>query len=895
MKTGFNFNQWGIRSRILFLAIVPVLLTSLLVGYFLTVIHVKNQQENLERVGESVARGLSKSAEFALLIKDITALDALLKSAFIYPDIEKVSILDTNGHIVIEKTSDTVQSEEAGTIFRCPIVSSEIPDDGMEEIDPLSTVSRPIGLIEVVVSKESLKQSRSRFIQQVILTSLLGLGFALLVALLAARTLIPPLLNILNVIDDVSKGRLSTSLKVISGGEVGRLEKGVNKMVTRIARAKDDLDQQIHIATSALEATVGKLRQQNIELDKSRKEAIQAGKAKEQFLAQISHEIRTPLTSIVGFCNLLRGILTTHAQREYVDIIRRSGDQLHGIINDVLCFSELQAAKVRVSEVDFDLLPVVEEVLLHHSPQAHAKNLEILFLPQGVAPTHVSADPDRLSQVLNNLINNAIKFTEHGHVVVTIGCEPGSTEATVCVSDTGIGISEDIKEQLFDPFVQGDGSIRKRFGGNGLGLTISKMLVERMRGRLWISSDTEHGAKFCFSIPLSSSDYSSVDYMHDGLIGKKLLIAESSALSRKYFQFALLYFGVEVFSAPSLDDAIDMMIDAERSAVPYDGMILGLSRREADELDPVVLSNIAKDLDVSVLTLIGDEAVTTDLSGQLNANPRLRIATKPITTEKLFRTLTDLMEGSNNLFAHDPAAQTMTISFFANTTALIAEDNEFSRKLLRITLERAGICVHECGDGEQAVRKAHEHTFDIIFLDIHMPHMDGYVASQQISETAKNRHTPIVALTADVFVNSESEEFSDIMIKPVSTEALQTVLSKFLAGKKGGVHSTNGKSVNKDKEPLSDTEFIDALRDQLNKVMDVAEPLNREALKSEIHQLNGIAAYFSEDEITRIGQYIERNAKSIDPGELASYLSYLDDQVDTISQSLFQKAPIKSE
>src|SRR5690606_14220594 len=386
-----------------------------------------------------------------------------------------------------------------------------------------------IGWLELELSHEGtlLRGYRSMF------TSLMLIGAGLLItAMLALRmsgAISKPLHQIKAAVAQLRDGHLETRLPALGSHEMDELAAGINRMAESLLSAREELQQSIDQATEDVRQNLETIEIQNIELDLARKEALEASRIKSEFLANMSHEIRTPLNGILGFTHLLQKSDLTPRQQDYLSTIERSADSLLGIINEILDFSKIEAGKLILESVPFNLRDLIEETLTILGPAAHAKQLELVSLVYRDTPLSLVGDPQRLKQILTNLVSNAIKFTNEGTIVVRAMVEDERSDRAqlrISVQDTGIGLTEHDLRALFQAFSQADNSLSRQPGGTGLGLVISKRLVEQMGGEIGVDSIPDEGSEFWLSLSLPRAADDVEDLPRPALIGRRVAMLE---------------------------------------------------------------------------------------------------------------------------------------------------------------------------------------------------------------------------------------------------------------------------------------------------------------------------------------------------------------------------------
>ncbi len=863
---------WGIRKRVLFLSIVPMFLVSIMIGFYLTKAHLSYMHEAMAKRGEAIARNLGLASEFSLLIEDRARLQELVNRTYFGPEVEAVIILDENGQLMAQKLHEGFAQRVHGSDaqdslweFYSSVETTSVDEGESEELRGQGE-GRRLGQVIVYVSRDHLRETARKVIVRSILFILFGLLFASLLALLLARELLAPIQRITDLVGRVQRGDLSSRLARRSGAEIGELEQGINRMVKTIEGTRKELEERVAEATSRLQETVAALREKNIALETSRREAIEAGQAKERFLAHVSHELRTPLNAIVGFAELLEKDPQAKETREYTRVINNASQQLLAVINDVLSYSELSAGRLSVEKRSFRPQNVLEDVVSLLSRDAHCKGLELVLLIHRDTPRAVIGDPVRFSQVLTNLLVNAVKFTASGEILVVSESmidEEGRRYHLVSVEDSGIGIPKARRDALFEPFVQGDSSIQKRYGGTGLGLTISRSLMELMGGKIWLADGSLGGSRFCVALP--ADDGADVtadqDMQPDVLQGIKVLVTDSHAVSRRAIKNMLLSFGMQVFLQPTRQTTEQILKEAEDDGTPFQVLVIGGKADEFPSRRLVWLRNIARDQGIRILVLISDEEQVREKQRMVKHKHCIVISTKPIRRQRLLENLQQVLECKKKKKRALGRSDTQPAT---NARVLIADDNAFSRQLLQASLERCGIAVDMVTDGFELVEQARQQRYDLIFLDIHMPAMDGLAAAQIIREETINNQTPLIAVTADLFTPASGTRqqslFNEILFKPVSPDAVSALIEQMLPG------AVERSQVVPESTSAEDSRYRErfktALEDLVSQLETAAEQANRDGIKNIAHQINGLTGYFGHQALSRQGRALEQKALS---------------------------------
>ena len=514
-------------------------------------------------------------------------------------------------------------------------------------------------------------------------------------------------------------------------------------------------------------------------IEKARHEALKTSEIKSQFIANMSHEIRTPLNAILGFTDLLLKSKLDHRQKDFLLTIRKSSLGLLQIINDILDFSKIEAGKVSLDEISIDLRETVEDVLTVLAPSAHEKRLELVSIFAPDLPNQVIADPLRLKQILTNLVSNSIKFTDSGSIAVRINIEAkNSDNATfkISVSDTGIGIAREKQERLFQAFSQVDTSTTREFGGSGLGLVIAKELVQQMNGTIGVNSQPNRGANFWFTIQAHLAQKPEPLETFEPLKGCNIALFDKHPLVRMSLTQLLTEWKASPCSAGKIE-LLEELIESKNLDEPFDAVILSVDFNVTDtnDYDRILekLESIHRCPTLLLHYTLEDGEYQTKLADKVTY-----ALAKPIRYRELHQVLAKMVGASPHYSADSSGTiWDAPILFETPPKVLVVDDNQANLKLVSTLLGEIGAEVTEATSGLQSLEHLNQESFDLIYMDIQMPGMDGVEVTRRIRRNPSSyRDVPIVALTAHALASEKSEllknGMDDYLSKPVTEQQL---------------------------------------------------------------------------------------------------------------------------
>ncbi|OSE24896.1 two-component sensor histidine kinase BarA [Salmonella enterica] len=909
--------NYSLRARMMILILAPTVLIGLLLSIFFVVHRYNDLQRQLEDAGASIIEPLAVSSEYGMNLQNRESIGQLISVLHRrHSDIVRaISVYDDHNRLFVTSNFHLDPSQmqlPAGApfprrlsvdrhgdimILRTPIISESYSPDESAIADAKNTKNM-LGYVALELDLKSvrLQQYKEIFISSVMM--LFCIGIALIFGWRLMRDVTGPIRNMVNTVDRIRRGQLDSRVEGFMLGELDMLKNGINSMAMSLAAYHEEMQHNIDQATSDLRETLEQMEIQNVELDLAKKRAQEAARIKSEFLANMSHELRTPLNGVIGFTRLTLKTELNPTQRDHLNTIERSANNLLAIINDVLDFSKLEAGKLILESIPFPLRNTLDEVVTLLAHSSHDKGLELTLNIKNDVPDNVIGDPLRLQQVITNLVGNAIKFTESGNIDILVekrALSNTKVQIEVQIRDTGIGIPERDQSRLFQAFRQADASISRRHGGTGLGLVITQKLVNEMGGDISFHSQPNRGSTFWFHINLDLNPNVIIDGPSTAcLAGKRLAYVEPNATAAQCTLDLLSDTPVEVIYSPTF------------SALPlahYDIMILSVpvTFREPLTMQHERLAKAASMTDFLLLALPCHAQINAEKLKQGGAAACLL---KPLTSTRLLPALTEYCQ-----LNHHPEPLLMDTSKIT-MTVMAVDDNTPNLKLIGALLEDKVQHVELCDSGHQAVDRAKQMQFDLILMDIQMPDMDGIRACELIHQLPHQQQTPVIAVTAHAMAGQKEKLLSagmnDYLAKPIEEEKLHNLLLRYKPGANVAARLMAPEPAEFIFNPNATLDWqlalrqaagkpdlardmlqmlIDFLPEVRNKIEEQLVGENPNGLVDLVHKLHGSCGYSGVPRMKNLCQLIEQQLRSgVHEEELEPEFLELLDEMDNVAR-----------
>jgi two-component system sensor histidine kinase BarA len=881
----------GLSKQIIIVAILP----ALVVATILSVHYIWDQfdyiSESLNNNGKLIAKQLASTAGYAIYSDNIELIKPIINTVIKNYSVLRIQILDkhNNTFLDIQAAEESVKNNnrfvenllesDKQLTFSEPILSVQTPvEDQKDQAGKNSKKNHNDQTGHVIVTLTTRYATEEKT-EQIIHGTFITLLILLLVTLIIVRIsnyITRPVKALTLTVKDITSRNFDTPVEENVTGEIGVLQSCINRMADELKHSQSNMEHKLNEYTDELTQTMEELEIRNVELDITRSKAIYANNAKSEFLANMSHEIRTPLSGVIGFTELLQTTQLSNQQKDYTNTIQKSAKNLLEIINDILDLSKIESGKTVISTSDFNVIDIIEDIINLSCPAALEKNVEIFYRIEKDVPDHIKADPFRIHQILTNLIGNAVKFTDDGYVYLQVSTgkvKNAETSIKFTVSDTGIGMNSDDKKNLFQAFTQADTSITRRFGGTGLGLVISRKLTVLMKGEMGLDSTENEGSRFWFSVPVTAIPEKHQPCRFER---KKIAFVCDHFIAKQSFRPVL-----EVCQCQLTDyniSDLDKLSEIEKS---NDLLLLFLSRKEIN--NSAITDRISR-LKLSIPSLL---IASTNSHSELRNLQQQVFDNAVFSSEKIER-IKHKIANTVNKYTDEAEADAedsdMASSVdWSDIKVMVVDDNEVNLRLAEIILQNHKAQVTTAISGIQAIDYASMNSFDIIFMDLHMPGIDGYETTQKIREITSARQPVIIALTANALPQEKDKVtqsgMNGIIIKPVSDTILKKVIYQWLV--KDAVNpltpldtvetniDTENKavfSIERAKEFTGNNEELayelfnmlrSELKDHRDAISSAAKSKDLVTLREQVHKLNGASRCCGTTELKEISNRVE--------------------------------------
>ena len=905
---GIKWRNISFRGQLLLSIAIGVLLLAIIS----TVINVRFSTQDIRNrlidEGYQATETLAAQSPLALIFQSSENIEFFAKALMAYPDILGLGVYDINNKslLTMGESSSRLQApkawpeetrlireDEHAWYFASTVYSDTSNGDAVDS--PFSSYinnKEAIGYVQVTMGKQALAVLSRNILKNNLIVSTI---IAVLLFLI---------LNYITL-------RMTAPIKALAT-KMRRAELGEEELRADIGGPKDIINMQ-----TAFNTMMEVLELRAEELKAARDVALESARIKGEFTAHITHELRTPLNGIIGMLEILQQSELHEKYHGYLSIAQDSAESLLLLINDILDFSRNESGKLRLNPADFFLQEMLDDIISLFSSTAKNKDLTLAYLLDPAIPQVFYGDSDRIRQILINLVGNAIKFTTHGEVIISIKAveNVGGFILTFEVKDTGVGISEDALQDIFSPFTQEDKTTTREFGGTGLGLTICRQLVEIMGGEIGVRSGKGEGSTFSFSIPLLSARNANTllgDRFTD-LQGTRALMADSSLVNLSMVDQMAVIWGMEVRRITRAKDVIHTLALASEQSRSFDFLII--SRDFAHDPDLDLFRSLAEYPAIAPMSVVIMGGDVEDVTGKKGSSTVVHVD-MPLRSNQLYSCLSQCITDKATMTGDEgdqsPAFDRLG---WPGSNILVVDDNHTNQEVAKGMLEKLYCSIYAVSNGREALSAFMSMEFDLIFMDCNMPEMDGYEATRRIRaiETG-NKHLPIIAMTANT-EQSDADKclaagMDDLIPKPIKLDGIRKVLSQWLghghlvsgtadgaqSGNRGkfvsSVQSLDMNVINELRDSIGDAFdrmvgiFLEDISDYKRAIGDAVNSGNMQALVDAAHNIKGNALTFGAERLVEACRNIESLPHSATSEEVSMLTSLMLSEVDTVKDAL---------
>lgn len=776
-----QFYLRGFKEQLVTAFLVGIVITAAISTYLITTLSSDRVEERVESEGFQITRDFADRNILALLYFSDESAKNNVEAIKNFEDVEGVAVFDFEKKSLIADGKETFSENSVANQWPSQIklvsetkdawyfVSPVFAQGGDPSIADLPFIDEVqerehLGYVRVRMSKASLHALEKRIFHINIFISIILSAILAFVLFSIIDRVIKPLKELASFMREAEEGNMSIRATLWGPKDITEMQGAFNTMIKALGDRENNLET-------------------------ARQAALQYAHAKGEFAANVSHELRTPLNGIIGMLDILQDTKLGPKQKEYVNVAQDSSDALLSLIDDVLNFSRMDAGRTEVEHEQFNLRELLDDIISILTGQAASKDLDLAYLISNDVPSHLKGDVSRIRQLLINLGGNAVKFTEKGEIgfhVHNVENADGYLTLRFEVSDTGVGVSQDAQNKIFEAFQQADASTTKKFGGTGLGLAICKQLVESMRGKIGVESKGKSGSTFWFEIPFSEmpSNSYTFDVRHSTASGLRILVIDDSEVVRSNMKQTFENWGAYILCAKDSDEALQLLRQADERKRPFDISFVDELMGESNGIE--LIRSITKDAKISPMKLI----LMTNQNNPEAFVERFReidsYVKKPLRQSNVFNCISDMINMPVEQITNkaDIAPGAKDIPNF-NATILVVEDNRANQQVAQAMLERVGIQCSIANNGIEALKLLEQAKYDAIFMDCNMPQMDGYETTNQIRKLGSDvSQTPIIAMTANVLKGDKEKciqaGMNDYTKKPLKLEKLIEKLSRWV-------------------------------------------------------------------------------------------------------------------